>query len=74
MASTAQPADTRLSIDHLINEYDGWKSVLDRDTDDFDAFAKLTALYRFAITNYSEPGVELLLDAIAAVEAAEKER
>jgi hypothetical protein len=73
MAPSEQPI-TQLSIDHLITEYDGWKGALDRDSDDFDALAKLTALYRFAIANYSKPGIELLLEAIAAMEPAAKER
>ncbi|MFF2026545.1 hypothetical protein [Rhodococcus koreensis] len=64
--TSAEPAHT---VDGLFDEYDQWKSVLDRDSDEFGALAKLTALYRFAISNYNEPGKELLLRALAAVES-----
>ena len=55
------------------DEYSDWKSVLDRETDDYGTIAKLVTLYRFAIANYSNPLAELLLEAIAAMEAAETE-
>lgn len=67
MASPAQPTHTHPSIEHLIDEYSGWKSVLDRETDDYGAVSKLVTLYRFA--NYSNPLAELLLDAIVSMEA-----
>lgn len=60
------------TIDDLINEYDQWKLLLARDSDDFDTISKIAALYRFAIKNYNEPGIELLLRAIETVEATEK--
>lgn len=60
------------TIDDLINEYDQWKSLLARDSDDFDTISKIAALYRFAIKNYNEPGIDLLLRAIETIEAAEK--
>jgi len=44
-------------------------SVLDRETDDYGTIAKLVTLYRFAIANYANPLAELLLNAIAAMEA-----
>ncbi|PEG56747.1 hypothetical protein [Mycolicibacterium boenickei] len=71
MASPAQPAQAHPTIEHLIDEYTDWKAVLDRDSDDFGTIAKLVTLYRFAIANYSNPLAELLLDAIAAMEAGE---
>jgi hypothetical protein len=46
--------DTSVSMDHLITEFAGWNSVLDRD--DYDLIAKTKALYRFAMNNYNEPG------------------
>ena len=64
----------RPTLDDLLSEYDSWRGALDRDTDDYDAIAKVVALYRFAITHYDHVGSELLLDAIAAVEAAQKDR
>ncbi|MCW2555400.1 MAG: hypothetical protein JWR78_5181, partial [Mycobacterium sp.] len=36
--------------------------------------AKMVALYKFAIVHYNDPGSDLLLDAIVAVEAAQKDR
>ena len=71
MASPAQPTHPHPSIEHLIDEYSEWKSVVDREADDFGAISKLVTLYRFAIANYSNPLAELLLDAIAAMEADE---
>lgn len=64
----------RPTLDDLLSEYDNWRGTLDRDTDDHDSIAKLAALYRFAITHYDQPGIELLLDAIVAIEGAQKER
>jgi hypothetical protein len=60
--------DTSVSMDHLITEFAGWNSVLDRD--DYDLIAKTKALYRFAMNNYNEPGRDLLLQAIREFEAA----
>ncbi|WP_156517561.1 hypothetical protein [Rhodococcus sp. LB1] len=65
---------TARTIEELIDEYDQWRSVLDRDSDEFDTIAKIAALYRFAIANFNEPGSELLLRAIASIESVEKER
>lgn len=62
-------ATKTITIDNLINEYDDWKSLLDRDSDEFETIGKVVALYRFAIAHYNEPGSELLLRAIEAVEA-----
>ena len=45
--------DGPFSLDHLLTEYEGWSSILDRD--DFDLIAKAKALYRFAMNNYHEP-------------------
>jgi hypothetical protein len=60
--------DGPFSMDHLITEFAGWNSVLDRD--DYDLIAKTKALYRFAMNNYNEPGRDLLLQAIREFEAA----
>jgi len=57
------------SIEHLLDEHSDWKAVLDRDSDDFGTISKLVTLYRFAIANYSNPLAELLLEAIAEMEA-----
>lgn len=67
-------ADTSMSMDHLLDEYDGWSKTRDRDTDDFDLMTKTMALYRFAINNYNEPGSDLLLQAIRAFEDAKDDR
>ncbi|WP_396913656.1 hypothetical protein [Mycolicibacterium sp.] len=61
-----------MSMDHLINEFAGWNSIL--DTDDYDLIAKTKALYRFAMNNYHAPGSELLLQALQAFEDARDDR
>jgi hypothetical protein len=63
----------RLTIDDLLREFEDWSKTADRMTDDFDLIAKTKALYRVNIANYNEPGSDLLLGAIAAFEAAERE-
>lgn len=63
-----------MSMDHLLDEYDGWSKTRDRDTDDFDLMTKTMALYRCAINNYNEPGSDLLLQAIRAFEDAKDDR
>lgn len=40
---------------------------------EFDGVEKIVALYRFAIANYDDPRIDLVLDAIAAVETAGKD-
>lgn len=45
---------------------------MEREPDDYGA--KLVALYKFAIANYANPLSELLLDAIATMEAPEVEQ
>ena len=57
------------TVEHLIDEYSDWKSVLERDPDNYEAISKLVTLYKFAIANYANPLSELLLDAIATMEA-----
>lgn len=44
---------------------------MEREPDDYGAVQKLVTLYKFAITNYANPLSELLLDAIATMEAPE---
>lgn len=63
--------DTSVSMDHLIDEFAKWNSVL--DSVDYDLVAKAKALYRFAMNNYNEPGRDLLLQAIREFEAAESD-
>ncbi|KJF19413.1 hypothetical protein [Rhodococcus sp. AD45] len=60
------------TIDDLLTAYDDWKGLLDRDTDDDGTIAMVTALYRFAIKNFNQSGTSLLMQALDAVEAAEK--
>lgn len=66
--------DGPFSMDHLLNEYEGWSRTLLQDTDEYDLITKTMALYRFAMNNYNEPGRDLLLQAIAAFEAAQDDR
>jgi hypothetical protein len=58
------------TLDDLLREYDDWSKTLERTDDDWDLVAKTKELYRFAITHYNDPGIELLLKAIVAFEAA----
>jgi hypothetical protein len=60
-------------MDHLLMEYEDWSGLLNRDTDEYELISKTKALYRFAITNYNEPGRDLLLQAIRTFEAAKRE-
>ena len=71
---TPTPPLAQPSIEHLIDEYSEWKSVMEREPDDYGAVAKLVALYKCAIANYANPLSELLLDAIATMEAPEVEQ
>ncbi|RUP04750.1 MAG: hypothetical protein EKK34_12620 [Mycobacterium sp.] len=61
------------TIDELLREYDDWSKTADRTDDDWDLVTKTKELYRFAIANYNEPGIELLLRAIRAFEAAKRD-
>lgn len=45
---------------------------MEREPDDYGAVQKLVALYKFAIANYANPLSELLLDAIATMEAPDR--
>ena len=78
MAGPALPEDfadiSMMSVDHLLDEFDGWSKTRDRDTDDFDLMTKTMALYRFALNNYHAPGSELLLQALQAFEDATDDR
>lgn len=72
------PTDTkatgsRLSLSDLLDAYDNWRGTMEyAGSGDFDGVEKVTALYRFAIANYDDPRIGLVLDAIAAVETAGK--
>lgn len=67
---TETKAGTRRSLQELLDEYDNWRGTLDYSNGEFDAVEKIGALYRFAISKYDDPRIDLLLDAIAAVEEA----
>jgi hypothetical protein len=54
----------------LLEQYEHWLTMPSIERDECSAFAKLAALYRFAITHQDAPGNELLFDAIASVEQA----
>ncbi|WP_396913657.1 hypothetical protein [Mycolicibacterium sp.] len=52
----------------LLEQYEHWLTLPNIERDEYSAFAKLAALYRFAITHQDSPGNEMLFDAIAHVE------
>lgn len=63
--------DNKRPLSDLLDAYDNWHGTMEHaGSGEFDGVEKITALYRFAIANYDDPRIELLLDAIAAVEKA----
>lgn len=56
------------NTEELLEEYDHWVTLPNIEGDQYSAFAKLAALYRFALTHQDSPGNELLFEAIANVE------
>jgi hypothetical protein len=76
MTTTADadtPTTTWPNMEELLEEYDHWQKLPELDRDDYSAFRKLAALYRFALTHMDEPGNELLFEAIATVEQTWRE-
>lgn len=69
-ADTTEMAADRRSLGDLLDAYDNWHGTLDYCKGEFDAVEKIVALYRFAIANYDDPRIDLVLDALAAVEKA----
>jgi hypothetical protein len=61
------PADWP-DIEGLLAEYDRWLTLPGLERDEYSAFKKLAALYRFALTHMDAPGNELLFEALAAVD------
>lgn len=69
-----QTAAPRRSLSGLLDEYDNWRGTMEyAGSGEFDGVEKIVALYRFAIANYDDPRIDLVLDAIAAVETAGKD-
>lgn len=56
------------NVQELLEEYDRWQRLPDIERDEYSAFSKLGALYRFALTHLDSPNNELLFEAIATVE------
>lgn len=68
---TTEMAADRRSLGDLLDAYDNWRGTLEyAGSGDFDGVEKIVALYRFAIANYDDPRIDLLLNAVAAVEKA----
>ena len=68
---TTEMAADRRSLGDLLDVYDNWRGTLEyAGSGDFDGVEKIVALYRFAIANYDDPRIDLLLNAVAAVEKA----
>jgi hypothetical protein len=72
MSSPTESEATRARrpLSDLLDAYDNWNGVLSYTKGEFDGVEKLVALYRFAIANYDDPRIDLVLDAIVAVEKA----
>jgi hypothetical protein len=68
-----QTARARPSLSDLLDAYDNWRGTLHYSSGEFDGVEKITALYRFAIARHDDPRIDLLLDAIVAVEIAGKD-
>lgn len=65
------PSTKTHSLEDLLTEYDNWRGVMDHaGSGEFDTIEKIVALYRFAIANYTDPRIDLVLDLVAAVEKA----
>lgn len=74
MSSTNPGPEVRPhTVDELLREYDDWSQTVGRTDDPWNLVAKTKELYRFAIVHYNDPGIELLLKAIRALEAVESE-
>jgi hypothetical protein len=61
------------NVEELLEEYDHWMKLPEVDSDQYSAFIKLAALYRFALMHMDEPGNEVLFQAIATVEQTWRE-
>jgi hypothetical protein len=73
-AIEAPTAETRRSLSDLLDAYDNWRGTMEYvGSGEFDGVEKLVALYRYAIANYDDPRIDLLLGAVAAVETAGKD-
>ncbi|WP_457171545.1 hypothetical protein [Mycobacteroides abscessus] len=73
MSATAETPKNWPNTEELLEEYDRWRELPSIENDEYSAFAKLGALYRFALTHIDSPGNELLFEAIAAVEQTWKD-
>jgi hypothetical protein len=56
------------NTEDLLEQYEHWLTLPNVERDEYSAFAKLAALYRFALTHQDSPGNEMLFDAIAHIE------
>lgn len=73
-SATDTKTGNRRSLSELLDEYDNWRGTFEyAGSGEFDGVEKIVALYRFAIANYDDPRIDLVLDAIAAVEKAGKD-
>lgn len=61
-------------VNRLLEEFAGWRHVVDRGGDEFDLSSKAAALYQFAIANQHREGVDLLNEALIAFETASADR
>lgn len=59
-----------LSLSDLADEYGHWNKLPGMESDSYGAFAQLAELYKYAISNYNEPGIGLLLEAISEARMA----
>ena len=53
-----------LSLAELADELEHWTRLVEVEGDRSGAFAELKHIYKFAISNYDQPGIALLLEAL----------
>lgn len=53
-----------LSLAELADELERWTRIKEIDRDEYGAFDDLKHIHKFAIANYDQPGIELLLEAL----------
>ncbi|MBY6411705.1 hypothetical protein HQ346_12850 [Rhodococcus sp. BP-252] len=63
--SDSKGSHRALTLEQLAVEYGHWEKLPGIDSDSYGAFEQLATIYRYAISNYNEPGVEKLIEALA---------
>lgn len=58
-----------LELGQLAIEHGHWRAMPGYERDRWGCFTLLSEIYEFAIAHYNDPGIELLLQALATAEA-----